>query len=93
MRFKSRNVLSTRRDLLPTAKGLGRSPHGLRAVKAHNVESVFEGLDTGLDIVHGALAIVAATVTEVWGARSVPHRRPCTIDTKRISILLQELKG
>ena len=85
-------MLSTQRDLRATAKGLRRSPDRFGTVIAHDVKPVFVSLDTGLDIVHGALAIIAATVTKVRGARRVPHWRKCAIDTKRISILHQILE-
>jgi hypothetical protein len=85
-------VLSTQCNLRATAKGLGRSPDRFGAIIAHDVKPVFVSLDTGLDIVHGAFAVIAATVTEVRGARRVPHWRKCAIDTKRISILHQILE-
>jgi len=86
-------VLSSQHDLRAAAEGLRRSPHRLGAVKAHDVEPVFESLHTGLDMVHCALAVVATTVTKVRSARRVPHWRKCAIDTKRISILLHELEA
>jgi hypothetical protein len=78
--------------LRATTDGLRGSPHRLGAVKAQNIQPIFEGLDTGLDIIYGAFAVVAATVTEVWGACCVPYRRPCSVDTNRISILHQGLE-
>ena len=79
-------------DLRATADGLRRSPHRLGAVKPQDVQPIFESLDTGLDIVDGAFAVVAATVTEVRGACGIPHRRPCSVDTNRISVLHQGLE-
>lgn len=70
-----------------TAECLGRGPHRLGAVKAQNVEPVFEGLDTGPDIIQGALAVIATTVTEVQSTHCVPHRRKCGVDTNKISII------
>jgi hypothetical protein len=88
MRVKTEVVFATQSDLRrATTESLGCGPHRLRAVKAQDVESVFEGLDTGLYIPHLPLAVVATTVTEVRGTLCVPHRRPCRIDTNRVSIL------
>jgi len=74
-------------------ESLGCGPHRLSAVKAQDVESVFECLDAGLNIPHLPLTVVATTVTEVRGTLCIPHRRPCCIDTNRISILQNNISS
>lgn len=76
-------------DLRATAERLGRSPYRLGAVKAQDVEPLFESLYARPNIVQGSIAVITATVTEVWRACCVPHRRPCSVHTNRISILHQ----
>jgi hypothetical protein len=87
MGVKTDVVLATQDDLRATTESLGCGPHGLGAVIAQDVESIFEGLDTGLNIPHPPLAVVATTVTKVRGTLCMPYRRPCRIDTNRVSIL------
>jgi hypothetical protein len=50
MRVKTELVLATYSDLRATTESLGCGPYRLGAVKAQDVESIFVGLDTGLNI-------------------------------------------